>query len=49
MESEIKINLRGLTEMQRGKISIVLDESLNDCEDDTNETALEVLDQFIED
>ena len=46
MNDEITINLRALTERQRNNIAKVLDQALNDIEDETNEVALETLQQF---
>lgn len=48
MEEEITINLRALTERQRNKIAKVLYQAQNDVEDETNEVALETLQQFVE-
>lgn len=48
MNDEITINLRALYEDQLSKIHNILDESLNDIEDETNEEALNILDRFIE-
>ena len=48
MDDEIIINLRALTERQRNNIAKVLYQALNCIKDETNELALEALQQFVE-
>ena len=46
MKDEITINIRALDEMTREKLERLLDEQLNVIPDDTNDQALEILQQF---
>lgn len=46
MNDEITINLRALNARQINNIGKILDQSLNDVSDETNEAALEALRDF---
>ena len=48
MKDTIEINLRALTGRHRDNIAKVLDEALNDIDDDTNEEALEIINNYTE-